>query len=94
MRILALALALSACQHPDSVSGPNASELLASINANPEVSGMSDARAVRRIQCKAVAKQPTEFSCRYEVQDKKGAWIKRGAILTKEQSGWTILGSY
>jgi len=94
MRILVLALALSACQQSDSVSGPNSSELLTSINANPEVSGISEARAVRRIQCKSVAEEPTEYSCRYEVQDKKGAWVKRGAVVTKEQSGWTILGSY
>jgi hypothetical protein len=92
MKALVLLLALSACQQIGSTRGPNAPELLASINATPEVSGFSNAQSVRNIRCDAIEEEPTELSCRFEVRDGKGAWTKQTAIVTYERSGWSLLG--
>ncbi len=92
MRIVVIALALTACQHANSAVGPTLDQLVAAMRSNPDVAGPnSQFIAVRNVQCFAIEEEPTEFSCRAETQEANGAWTTRTAIVADDRDGWLLL---
>lgn len=92
MRVLVIALALTACQTVDSALGPTSAELLTAIRSSHDVAGKSSQlRAIRDVRCAAFEEEPTEFSCRAMTQDQDGGWTRKTAVLATERDGWLLL---
>jgi len=89
---LLLALALAATS-PVARQGPSPEELVAAINAAPDISGGLEpgSEQIKTIRCRPFDEEPTEFRCRFKMRTGEGRQQRHIAVLALDAKGWTLL---